>query len=126
MHIWDDNYWKDQITGFCDLKEIKDDIAEVNYVRLINGPINDICIPNEFYFTEFIPEVYSLKTKSLQVKSYIQTIDSFAYTKITFTQNVLDDFVDQLKGLSRNYIIRVYFENNIFWTQNLGYTADSM
>jgi hypothetical protein len=75
VHIWNDNNWDSVVPGNCDLSAIVDDRIEPNYdysTSTIPGiPDGDRCIPNEVYFTEFIPEYFIINPGDLLSDSYI-------------------------------------------------------
>lgn len=60
LHIWNDNSWETVISGYCNLEKIEEYSTETNYLKYLTATIPgkpdfDRCIPNEVYFTEFIP-----------------------------------------------------------------------
>ena len=53
---------------------IYDDYSEVNYSFSSDPsyPSSDICIPNEVYFTEFIPESFTIPSSYYSFTGYVQ------------------------------------------------------
>lgn len=49
--------------GHCDLQHIIDDRTKENYPSGVN--LFDRCIPNEVYFTEFVPEHFKIMPSAL-------------------------------------------------------------
>lgn len=75
VHVWNDDDWETNLKAIgephCDLENIYDDKHATNYDYPSGVSLLDRCIPNEVYFTEFIPKYFEILPSSLISESLI-------------------------------------------------------